>query len=124
MGATLEGKTSVLDVAPPPVLVVILNWNGWEETLKAVDSVLGQDYADLRVLVIDNGSTDGSAARLRMIRDDRVELLELAQNRGFTGGCNEGFKHALAADMHYVWLFNSDAVIEGDRRAELNRCDC
>jgi GT2 family glycosyltransferase len=73
---------------------------------------LRQDYTNLRVLVIDNGSTDGSVAHLRTIRDDRVELLELPENRGYTGGCNEGFKRALVTGAHYVWLFNSDAVIE------------
>jgi GT2 family glycosyltransferase len=110
----VEDKTIAVDAAPPSVLVVILNWNGWEETLKAADSILRQDYANLRVLVIDNGSADGSVAQLRAIRNDRVELLELPENRGFTGGCNEGFKRALVAGAHYVWLFNSDAVNEDE----------
>jgi len=97
---------------PPSVLVVILNWNGWEETLAAVDFVLRLDYLNLRVLVIDNGSTDGSIAHLRTVHDDRVELLKLPENRGYTGGCNEGFKRALAAGTDYVWLLNNDAVVE------------
>lgn len=108
----MEEKSNVVDAAPPLVFVVILNWNGWEDALNAADSILRQDYTNLRVLVIDNGSTDGSVAHLRAIRDDRVELLELPENRGYTGGCNEGFKRALTAGALYVWLFNSDAVIE------------
>jgi GT2 family glycosyltransferase len=103
---------SVGEVLAPSVLVVVLNWNGWEETLTSVDSVLRLDYANLRVLVVDNGSTDGSIEHLRTIRDDRVELLELPENRGYTGGCNEGFRRALVAGAHYVWLLNSDAVAE------------
>src|ERR1035441_2402238 len=96
----------------PSVLVVILNWNGWSDTLASVESVLRLDYPNFRVLLIDNGSVDGSVAHLRTIRDSRVELLELSENRGFTGGCNEGFKRALATGAQYVWLVNSDVVIE------------
>jgi len=110
--AMLHEKIGAVDAVLPSVLVVILNWNGWEETLTSVDSVLRLDYPNLRVLVVDNGSTDGSVLHLRTIRDDRVELLELPENRGYTGGCNEGFKRALAAGTQYVWLLNNDTAIE------------
>jgi len=96
--------------ALPSVLVVILNWNGWKDSLTSVDSVLRLDYPNLSVLLIDNGSTDGSVAHLRNLQDGRVELLELPENLGFTGGCNVGFNRALAEGTQYVWLFNSDAV--------------
>lgn len=105
-------KISSADRVPPSVLVVILNWNGWKDTLNSVESVLRLNYSNLHVLVIDNGSTDGSAPHLRAIHDDRVELVELRENRGYTGGCNEGFKRALAAGEEYVWLLNNDAVVE------------
>jgi GT2 family glycosyltransferase len=96
----------------PSVLVVILNWNGLKDTLTALDSVLRVDYPKLRVLIIDNGSTDGSVEGLRGVCNDQVELMELPGNLGYTGGCNKGFQHALAANVDYVWLVNSDAVIE------------
>jgi GT2 family glycosyltransferase len=104
---------SVEEKFPPSVLVVILNWNGWEETMTSAGSVVRLNYANLRLLVIDNGSTDASVKQLRTICDDRVELLELPENRGYTGGCNEGFRRAIAAGTDYVWLLNSDAVVEG-----------
>jgi GT2 family glycosyltransferase len=103
---------SAVDAAQPSVLVVILNWNGWEDTLTSVDSVLRLDYHNFRVLVVDNCSTNESVARLRTIRDDRVELLELPENRGPAGGHNEGFKRALAASFQYVWMLDNDAVVE------------
>jgi GT2 family glycosyltransferase len=105
--STIAGKGG-----PPSVLVVSLNWNGWQDTLTSVESVLQLNYPNLRVLVIDNGSADGSAAHLRTIQDDRVELLELPENLGYTGGCNEGFKRAMADGFDYVWLLNSDAVVD------------
>jgi GT2 family glycosyltransferase len=96
----------------PSVLVVILNWNGWEDTLTALESVLRLDYPRLQVLIIDNGSTDGSVEQLRTVSNDQVGLLELPENLGYTGGCNKGFQHALASGIDYVWLVNSDVLME------------
>jgi GT2 family glycosyltransferase len=110
--ATETDRKAHSERVPPSVLAVILNWNGWKDTLTSVDSVLRLDYPNLRVLVIDNGSTDGSVPQLQTILGDRVELVALPENRGYTGGCNEGFKRALAAGTDWVWLLNSDALIE------------
>jgi GT2 family glycosyltransferase len=96
----------------PSVLVVILNWNGWEETLLSVDSALRLDYPNLRVLVIDNGSVDESVARLEALQNIRVELLKLRKNLGYAGGCNEGLKRSLSLGVEYVWLLNSDAIVD------------
>ena len=109
---TMAGDHEAFDrEAPPLVLIVILNWNNSEVTLASVASVLQIGYPNFRMLLIDNGSSNGSAARLRTIRDDRVELLELSENRGYTGGCNEGLRRALAMGAQYVWLLNSDALV-------------
>ena len=111
-GAKLDEATGVADAKQPPVLVVILNWNCWEDTLTAVESVLRLNYRNHRILVIDNGSTDGSVPHLRNIRNERVEILENLENLGFTGGCNEGFRRGLKSGASYIWLLNSDALIE------------
>ena len=47
------------------VYIVILNWNGWRDTVECLESVMRLDYPDFRVLVCDNGSTDDSLARIR-----------------------------------------------------------
>jgi GT2 family glycosyltransferase len=98
---------------PPSVLVVSLNWNGWRETLTSVYSVLELNYPNLHVLVIDNKSTDDSLEHRRTIHDDRVEILELPENLGCSGGRNEGLKRALAENFQYVWLLDNDAAVEG-----------
>jgi len=48
----------------PRVYIVILNWNGWSDTIACVESVLQQDYENFRVIICDNGSTDDSVAQL------------------------------------------------------------
>jgi|KBSMisStandDraft_5_1062788.scaffolds.fasta_scaffold217200_2 GT2 family glycosyltransferase len=96
----------------PLVLVVLLNWNSHEETRTAAASVLGMDYPNLRILIIDNGSKGDSVSELRKLVGDTVDLLESPTNTGYTGGCNLGMQRALDMGAKYVWLLNNDAIAE------------
>jgi GT2 family glycosyltransferase len=99
------------DGRAPLVLVVLLNWNSLDETRTAVASVLRMNYPNFRVLIVDNGSHDGSVVELRKLVDERVELLESPTNTGYTGGCNLGMERGLAMGAKYIWLLNNDAVV-------------
>src|SRR6185369_2888887 len=96
----------------PLVLVVLLNWNSFEETRTAVESVQRMDYPNFRILIVDNGSEDGSASALQALSGERVDLLVSPVNTGYTGGCNLGMERALAMGAKYIWLLNNDAVVE------------
>lgn len=96
----------------PLVLVVLLNWNSLDETRTAIESVRRMDYPNFRILIVDNGSQDGSAGALKELVDDRTDLLESPVNTGYTGGCNLGMERALAMGAKYIWLLNNDAVAE------------
>lgn len=103
---------------PPLVYIVILNWNGWQDTLACVTSCCALTWPEYRLLVVDNGSTDGSEAILR----DRLatgEVLQSGGNLGFAGGNNVGIRHALAAGAEYVWLLNNDTEVAPDALSEL-----
>lgn len=95
----------------PFVRVVVLNYDGGPMTIDCVESLLRTDWpADrLEVVVVDNGSVDGIAARLRA-EYPAVRVLEPFANLGFAGGCNLGMK----ATGHYdaVALVNNDATVE------------
>ena len=93
----------------PLVHCVVLNWNGWEDTLPCVASLLEQDYPALRVVVVDNGSTDDSVVRIRAAFP-QVTVLETGANVGFPSGCNVGIRHALLEGAEFVWLLNNDTV--------------
>ncbi len=56
------------------VYVILLNWNGWKDTLHCLESVFRSDYADFRVVVCDNGSTDGSLEKIRAWADGVLEV--------------------------------------------------
>lgn len=90
--------------------VVVLNWNGWQDTLACLASLQNLDYPHFNVLVVDNGSTDGSVEYIKKAMPS-VELLQTGANLGFGGGCNAGLRHALARGADYIWLINSDATV-------------
>lgn len=93
------------------VFVIVLNWNGWKDTVECVESLEKIDYPDLRLLIIDNGSTDGSEEILRK-RFPGLTILETETNLGFAGGANFGMRHALNEGADYVILLNNDTIAD------------
>jgi GT2 family glycosyltransferase len=93
------------------VATVLLNWNGWRDTQVCLESLAKIQYTDHRVIVVDNGSTDDSVARLQAFRPAPL-LLQTGANLGFCGGNNVGIRRALQDGAEYVWLLNNDARIE------------
>jgi GT2 family glycosyltransferase len=94
--------------------VVVLSWNGVALTLDTLRSLATCRLPggwSLRTLVVDNGSTDGSPARVQEAFPD-VELLALPENRRFAGGNNAGLRRALDAGADAVMLLNTDVVAD------------
>ena len=89
----------------PRISVVVPNWNGRDLIDLCLESVRAQTVRDLEIIVVDNGSTDGSAEHLRRHHPD-VRLVALAVNQGFAGGVNAG---VAAARGEFVALLNNDA---------------
>jgi len=59
----------------PKVAIIILNWNGWKDTIECLESVYRNTYPNYQVVVIDNGSTDGSMERIKAWADGKQEVL-------------------------------------------------
>jgi len=96
--------------AGPSVGVVVVNWNGAAQSRECLASLEGADYANTRVCLVDNGSTDDSALTLGR-EFPAVEVLSLPVNLGYGGGCNAGFGWAKATGLDYVLLLNNDTVL-------------
>lgn len=94
---------------------VVLNWNGGDDTLAALESLHGID-----TVCVDNGSTDGSDRAVEERFPD-VELLRLGENRGFAGGSNAGIRRALERGADWVLLLNNDAVAQPGLAAAFER---
>lgn len=101
----------------PFVSVVVVNFNGREHLGPCLDSLRAQSYSAFETILVDNGSTDGSAALVRE-RYPEVRLLEAGANLGFAGGNNLGVE---AARGRWVALLNNDARAAADWLEELVR---
>lgn len=93
------------------VTAVVLSWNGREDTLACLRSLAAATYPGLSVVVIDNGSSDGSPDAVAGEFPD-VRLIRLRENRGFAGGVNVGVADALERGADHALLLNNDAVVE------------
>jgi GT2 family glycosyltransferase len=93
-----------MDNRSPSASVIIPNWNGIEYLPTCLESLQRQTLGDAEVIVVDNGSTDGSLDLLER-RYPEVRLLPLGENRGFAGACNAGMRAARAA---FLVLLNND----------------
>lgn len=106
------------------VAVVLVNWRAPAMTLRAIDFALAQSRPPDHVFVVDNGSADGSAERLRdalAAQAGRATLIANERNKGFGGGCNPAIAAALAGGYAHIWLLNNDAEPEPDCLAALLR---
>jgi hypothetical protein len=97
----------------PRVSIIILNWNGHEMTAECVRSLLATDSDNCAIVIVDNGSSDGSVEILRQ-EFPLITVLPQDRNLGFAAGCNVGIRHALAEDVEYVLLLNNDTFAAPD----------
>lgn len=88
----------------PTVSVIIPHFNGRHHLDDCLTSLRHQTFTDFEVILVDNGSTDGSQAYVRACYPE-VQVVELAENRGFTGACNAGYA---VAQGEFILLLNND----------------
>ncbi|MBT5872649.1 MAG: glycosyltransferase family 2 protein [Candidatus Latescibacteria bacterium] len=101
----------------PLVTIIIPIHNGILDTLECLDSLKLLEYANLRLLVVDNGSSDNSAEAISSWRQKNtmaLTVITVSQNLGFTGGCNFGIRHAQGLGTEYILLLNNDTVVTPD----------
>lgn len=125
----------------PSIGVILLNWNGYDDTAAAIESLLEADPRPSYVVVVDNGSQDKSASRLAtwsstkrvavetrdisessdFAPDTWLRIILANENRGFAGGNNLGLAHLAnaTASTHFL-LLNNDALVSPDYFARIN----
>jgi GT2 family glycosyltransferase len=106
--------------AAPRVLGIVLNYNGRELTLATLASLAALDYPALDLLVVDNGSTDGSDAAVAADYP-AVRRLRTEENLGISGGLNLGFRVGLDEGYDYLMAMNNDIEVAPDLLTELVR---
>jgi GT2 family glycosyltransferase len=96
------------------VAIVLINWNGLADTRECLHSLQAVDYAEKRVIVVDNGSANDEAGTLEAELAGFAEVLRLPENTGFTGGANAGINAALTRGTEYVLILNNDTIVDPD----------
>lgn len=94
----------------PYVVSVVLTWNDTELTTKCLASLHESDYANMDIVLVDNGSTPPRGPEL-LERFPGIRLVQLEENQGFSGGANRGLETALEMGADYVHLIGNDATI-------------
>ena len=97
----------------PPVSVIILNHNGKQVIERCLSSVLASNYPNFEIIVVDNGSTDGSVevVRDRFLYLKNARLIQSGQNLGASAGRNEAAKFA---NGHYLAFLDPDTQVDGN----------
>jgi GT2 family glycosyltransferase len=93
------------------LFVVILNWNGKNDTLACLTSLQNIESPAFDTIIVDNGSTDDSVVEIAK-RFPQVSLIETGKNLGYAGGNNIGIEHALKHGADLVLLLNNDTIVD------------
>ncbi|MCK5608191.1 glycosyltransferase family 2 protein [Candidatus Pacearchaeota archaeon] len=99
----------------PPVSIIVPNWNGGEKTMNCLESIFSMDYPTVEVIVIDNGSEDGSREKIKE-RFKKAAIIENSENLGCVKAINQGFKKAR---HEYILRLDNDVILDKQLLAEL-----
>lgn len=102
----------------PAVAVIVLNWNGKQNTSECLRSLMRLEYPNCKIIIVDNASTDGSQEFLRN-NFPQVTLIENEVNLGFGGGLNRGIKEAQKYCANYILCLNNDVIVDKNILNEL-----
>lgn len=97
----------------PKIAIIVLNWNGKSDTLACLESLKMLSYPHFETIIVDNGSTDGSATAIRE-GFPQHQLIETGENLGFAEGNNVGMRQALQRGAELVLLLNNDTIVAAD----------
>jgi len=122
----------------PKVVIIILNWNKWQETIECLESTCKLEYPNYEVIVVDNGSVNDSVYKLIdwfknvlkvesqklpylldenakiLLRTPKYTLISSSENLGFSGGNNLAIEYAINLEEapDFIFLLNNDARID------------
>lgn len=105
-------------MSDPSVAAIVLSYDGRDVTLQALESLTGLDHHPLRIVVVDNGSTDGTRAAVAA-RFPEVVVVRTEENLGPAGGVNLGLRWGLIRGYDYLLVLNNDIEVAPDMVSEM-----
>ncbi|MEO6755176.1 MAG: glycosyltransferase [Chthoniobacteraceae bacterium] len=96
----------------PKISVIFSSYNYHRFIGPAIESILRQTMTDFEIVIVENGSTDGSGDVVRQYRDDRIHLIEWPENRGATWAYSEAIR---CSSGKYIAVFSADDICAPER---------
>lgn len=93
--------------------IIVLTFNGWQDTRACLRSVFAESRENLQVLVVDNGSTDETLTALPL-EFPQAQVLVNASNLGYAEGNNVGMRYAMTQGAEFVVILNNDVTVAQD----------
>lgn len=97
----------------PLVAIILVNYNGFEDTVECVKSLKNIHYRNYIIVVVDNGSNQKNIKEIEYLKAN-TEYVESVQNLGFSGGNNLGIKYCQKYNPDFYLLLNNDTLVEND----------
>ncbi len=95
-----------------PFYSILVNWNLRDDTLACVDSLIAAGQSPEQIIVVDNGSSDGSVSALQERYQGALWIIENPTNVGFAQAANQGLARAFTAGAAWMFLLNNDTVVD------------
>lgn len=102
---------------PPHIAIMILNWNGLQDTLECLESVFKNDYPNYSIYMIDNASKKDELSEIKKFCAahqslPKIYFVQNQHNLGFAEGNNVGIRQALANGADYIFTLNNDTIVD------------
>lgn len=122
------------------VIIVVLNYNSYEDTIECVNSLLALNYSNYQIIIIDNNSTDNSVNKIKnflkknnlkysffleknlSFSNKKIVFIKAFENRGYSAGNNLGIRFAKLVNYDYIWILNNDTIV--DKNSLKNFVEC
>lgn len=96
------------------ICAVLVNFNGVNDTIECVQSLLKCSYKQLHIIIVDNGSGYGKISYSDLIPSNRYEIIYTGENLGFAGANNIGIRRGIEIGADYFLILNNDTIVDKD----------
>lgn len=95
----------------PLCYVILVNWNGYSNTVSCIKSLLKSTYQNLKIIIVDNGSKNNEALKIEKLFPNTT-VIKNKTNLGFSRANNQGINHALEKKADYIFILNNDTIVD------------
>jgi len=103
------------------LVIITVNWNLKEDTIECIASLIKAGASPSQIIIIDNGSTDGSIKAFNDNFANSIHIIEAKDNLGYAAGANLGIREAMRQKYQWFLLLNNDTIVAPDFIGEMQK---